>query len=67
MEWGAFLVAVVKLFVMWCQNRYDPKMIRLREFAKIRNAKEEEHEAINRAIARGDTGELSRLWSSLSA
>lgn len=58
---------VLRLVIMWLQHRYDPKMVRLRELTKVKEANDVERIAIEKAVADGDTAALSRIWDGLHA
>lgn len=66
MAWGAIFSTAIRVLLMWLENRFDPEMIKLRELKDIRHAKEDDIEAIDKAIADGNAADLSDIWRRLS-
>ena len=62
---GPIITTAIKVLLMWLQNRFDPKMIKLREVAKIKNAQEKDLAKIEKAVADGDTAAISDIWRGL--
>lgn len=62
---GGLIGLVIRVFLMWLRNRFDPDMIRLRDLKAIRSAKEEDLAAIDRAVADDDVVAISTLWQRL--
>jgi len=62
---GKLIGLAIRAFLTWFINRNDPEMIKFRELKRIKHAKDEQIEEIDKALAGGDTLAIATLWREL--